>query len=713
MRCRAIPSKAPASRSAARSGWTPGRYTATAHTDHGYGRSEGSTLVGLGQTVDGLVVKLHAAVRVEGKVVISTTKQGCEEPDVSLSDGKKGRWTSVRSEPDGRVWAEGVLPGKYTVEVECEGYRSKEKYEPIVVADKDVTGLVWEVDAGAKVTGRVLAKAGTPVEGASVSARTVGGEARMKGAWGNDRSLPDGTYTLDGLRPGTYKLEVSTDKAVAPKDGYKVEVADGATVQKDLVLEETGSIKGTVVDGEGKPVSSISAMARSLAGQTQWRDNDNKTDENGTFTIDGLRPGDYRVMAQRSWMSQLRKPGTTDDAEQGERVTVRANQTATVRIVIESQAGVITGTVKDSSGFPVADAFLSAARESDAAGASKTTVQQTRWSWDDKPVLTATDGTFTLTKLSPGMYTVRAYRKGGGEAVAEHVAIGGTATLQIKPTGSIAGTVKTASGAPEEMSVVLRDLVSGFSRRESFFRTDGRFSLPDLPKGKFQLTASAEGGSAQVDLELGEGEQKTNVAVVLAALVTITGRVVEQGTTKPVAALRMMARPALGGGGFSFSDGDDRDHITDEQGRFTIKNAPSGKLWIRGMPRDWNDSDYAMLATVREVSGTGTVDLGDIAVLKKRVKQNDPVGKLGLRFAEGAPDTPPDKRTLEISWIDPTGPAAKTELVVGDVITTVDGVDVSGANSASYGTMIRAAPGTKLSFGTKRGTTVIVVLAPP
>ena len=47
------------------------------------------------------------------------------------------------------------------------------------------------------------------------------------------------------------------------------------------------------------------------------------------------------------------------------------------------------------------------------------------------------------------------------------------------------------------------------------------------------------------------------------------------------------------------------------------------------------------------------------------------------------------------------------------MITTVDGVDVNGANSANYGTLTRAAPGTKLSFGTKRGTTVIVVLAPP
>src|SRR5690606_31412340 len=41
----------------------PARYMITARTDHGYGHSEGSTLVGLGQHVDGVVVKLFPAVK--------------------------------------------------------------------------------------------------------------------------------------------------------------------------------------------------------------------------------------------------------------------------------------------------------------------------------------------------------------------------------------------------------------------------------------------------------------------------------------------------------------------------------------------------------------------------------------------------------------------------------------------------------------------------
>ncbi len=95
------------------------------------------------------------------------------------------------------------------------------------------------------------------------------------------------------------------------------------------------------------------------------------------------------------------------------------------------------------------------------------------------------------------------------------------------------------------------------------------------------------------------------------------------------------------------------------------------------------------------------------------MKQNDPVGKLGIRFKEPPPDEPPDKRTLVVSWIDPAGSAAKTELKVGDVITTADGVDVTGAASGNWGPITRAPPGTKISLGLGSGTTVVVVLAPP
>ena len=327
-----------------------------------------------------------------------------------------------------------------------------------------------------------------------------------------------------------------------------------------------------------------------------------------------------------------------------------------MRLVVESQSGVIRGAVVDTAGAPVVDAFVSAARESDAAGAQKSSVQQTRWSWDERPVITATDGTFSVGGLSPGNYTVRAYRKGGGEAVAEHVAIGTTAKLQIKPTGLVEGTVRRSGGMPDDVTVSVQDLTTGFRRTERFYKTDGRYIVRDVPRGHFQIRADAEGGTKQIEIDLADSETKTGVDLELEALVTITGRIVEAGTGKPVAGVYVNASRARGGGGSFSSNPDSRNQISDDAGRFTLTNAPTGKLAIRGWPKDFQDGDYAMLAAYRTVEGAGTIDVGDVTILRKRVKQGDPVGELGISFVQQPRDTPPDKRGSRSASSIPRGP---------------------------------------------------------
>lgn len=697
---------------------TPGRYTAVARTEHGYGITEGSTLVGLGQEVEGVVIKLFPAAKIVGKVMIAGDKPTvCIEGWASFRDDARDRQVWARQDPDGTLTAEGVLPGTYKVEPWCEGYQARDKYDPIVVADKDITGLEWTVDPGATIKGKVLTRRGEPIEDASVNGRTVGGAARAKSDWSGGTSERDGGYELKGLRTASYKLEVSSDRGIAPREGYTVEVTGGKTVEKDLILDDGGTLKGVVVDAQGTPVEGVSIDATPLIDSMRWWGGDDvKSDAKGAFTIDSLRPGEYRVTARRSWTDQLRKPGTNDDAKQGEKTTIVAAQTATVRLVVEAQTGIIKGTVVAPDGKPVSDAFISTARESDAAGAQDSSMQSTRgWGWGDseKPVLTALDGTFTITKLSPGKYTLRAYRKGGGEAIAEHVAVGTTTKLEIKDTGSIEGVV-TRDGAPlEEITVSVEDLKTGFERSESFFRTDGRFALKDLPAGHFHLTASAEGGKKKIELDLAHTEAKTGVTLKLEELVTLTGRIVEHATKKPVSGMRMQAAIAQGGS-FSFGWGDDdRDNISDDTGRFTIKRAPRGQLQITGMHKDFQDSDYTWVRTLRTVEGAGTVDIGDITVLKKRIKDGDPAGELGVNFVNLPNDTPPDKYRLEVSFIEPDGPAIKTDLKVGDVITSIDGINVTGGDSIHAWTLLRAPPGTKIVLGLARGASITVVLAAP
>jgi protocatechuate 3,4-dioxygenase beta subunit len=695
---------------------SPGRYNSVARSARGYGHSEGSALVGLGQHVTGVVVKLYPAFQISGRVVLPDAKRPtCKQSSLYLHSTSPDRWLGAIRDADGSLHVDGVLPGKYEVTAECTGYQSKDKYPPIEIKDKDAAGLEWDVETGSVIRGRILTKSGTPIDHASVWAQTIGGAARDKKGWSSDTSQKDGTYRLKGLKPGTFKLETDTEQGVGPKDGWKVEVKSAEVVQ-DLVLDDVGTIKGTVVDPEGKPVAGVHVEARAIEGGWNWGSSSVRSNDDGSFTLEGNRAGDYRVYAHRGeWGDELRKPGTNDDAKQGERVSVHTAQTATVRLVVEAQSGVIKGTCVDAAGKPVTDAFVSAARESDAAGNQRSSVGETRWTWDEKPVLTGTDGAFTLPRLSPGSYTVRADRKGGGEAFVEHVAIGTTAKLVFKPTGELSGTVHREGGEPQELDIQIKDEKTDFSRSEHYFRTGGHYVIKDLPAGHFTITASAEHGQKQTTVDLGDGETKTGIDIELDPLITITGRIVEVGTQKPVAGMRMSASIGKSGGGFMIGAGEDdeQENVSDDTGRFAIQSAPRGTVTLMGFPKDWSESDYGFVRTVREANGTGTIDIGDVGVVKKRVKQGDPVGELGVHWVAHADDTPLDQLEYKISFIEPHGAAAKTDLKVGDIVTTVDGIDVSGANYMNGWVAMQAPPGAKLVLGLARGVSVTVVLAPP
>lgn len=694
----------------------PGRYTVFARGEQGYGRSDGSSLVGLGQHVDGVVVKLHPGFRVSGRVM-KPDKTVCAKGWLALEEKERNWSVSARREPDGTLVAHGVLPGTYSVSVGCQDFDSRDKYEPITIVDKNIDDRTWEVDAGATLRGRVLTKSGAPIESASIWGRSTGGEARSQQNWLSDTSGADGAFEMKGVRAGAYTLEVGADKGVAPEDGWPVDVKAGGVTEKDLVLDDGGSIKGLVVDVDGKPVRGVTIQAFPIAGSMRFFGNEApvRTNEDGSFQIDDLRPGAYRVYATMgTWSNDLRKPGTTDDDKQGEKATVAANQVATVKLVVEAPTGAIKGTVVDSAGAPVSDAFVVAARESDAAGANGSSIEATRWSWDQRPVLTGTDGTFTVTKLARGNYTIRAHRKGGGEAVAEHVAVGSTTKLQIKATGTISGFAKRDGGAPEELTLAISDPKTGFSRDEKYFRTGGAFTVRDLPAGTFTIKASAEGGEKQVTVTLGEGEQKSGVLIELEPLVVLVGRVVDRVTKAPIPAIRMIA--SIGkDGGFSFGMNEDEEqlNITGTDGAFTIKRAPRGEITLRGFAKDWQDSEYGFIQATRTVTGTGTIDVGEISVLKKRLKKGETGGDLGLNFKEQPRGTPIDQRVYEVSFIDPKGPAVQSGIKVGDVIISVDGVDITGANAMDAWVLLNALPGTKLELGLKRGVTVSITLGPP
>ncbi len=684
----------------------PGRYKPAARADRGHGQARHSVLLGLGQTATDVVIEIHPAVQVTGRVV-AADRTPCAEGLVDLFDQKTERRAGGMIE-DGRVAIDAVLPGSYEVRVWCRGFRPEEEYPDLAVAAAPVPEQTWTVRSGGRIRGTVRSSAGAPAAQVGVTVRLQGEQRRPMDAWRWAHSDADGAFEVAGLHPGSYKVGLESSEPAAG-GSQVVTVADGGESTVELVVAEGGSLAGEVVDERGRPVAGAGVQAMSTT--IPWSgDHGAQTADDGTFAIGRLRPGPHRVVAHRpgGW-EQLRAPGQSDDEAEGEKVTVVAGQTARVRMVVESPSGVIRGRVVDGQGAPITDAFVDAARQSESATAAEGQARHAiRWSWSRDPALTDTDGAFTLDKLTPGTYTVRAFRRGGGEALAEGVAVGGSVTLTIRRTGSVSGTARAGGGPPETLTVALRDRKTGFARSETFFRTGGQFAMRDLPAGSFEVAVRAAEGNGRAEVVLAEGQDLTGVTVALEASATLTGRVVSLSDGSPIPGCLIHVEGLQGAsGGRTFTD---KNPMSGADGRFEVKNAPAGRVEVTAFPLD-QESGHFMGRRRVTVEGGRMNDIGDLRVPRRRLKASEPRGDIGFELKQTPPDADPDKETLTVALVRPDGPAAGSGLRPGDVIVSVDGVEVRG-DLTLYWSMTTVPPGTALTLGLESGASARITAGP-
>ena len=700
-------------------GLEPGIYKPKATTDHGFAEIAEAVHLGLGETSEMVELRLHAMALIEGQVVVTGAEPTpCEDGWVVLR-GKSGqRYRSATENGEGQVRLRGVMPGTYRVQVGCESTVPAQTYPELVVGQEDQLDLVWEVETGLAIRGLVVDEGGAPVEGVYLIARMVvsGDQARdQQQTSAGDGSNEDGSFEIDGLLAGSYELSTQAWNAARPGPTEPLELELGSADLDGVRVEmpTSGSVRGRIIDARGQPIVA-SLIATSVEGRGQSR---TRSGDDGRFEFEHVRPGKTRVTAAEDggWGSVvMRKPGTTDDDLQGEVVEVLANQAAEVELVVESRGGTIRGRVVDATSAPVPDAFIDVERMPDAAGRSESSARRSvRWSWGQQPVLTDEDGSFVLDELPEGQFILRAHRKGGGEALAEHVALGASVELVIADTGELAGTVMVAGGEPPELFTLdLREVDSGFRQSERFFRTEGAWRLTGLPAGRYEITVSAEGGAVEAEAELGVDEVREGILLTLQPRLTLEGRLVDLDSGEPVAGLSVM----VGGKSFNFGTGDpERANISDSSGRFTVSEAPSGQVWFTAYAMGaGSKSPYAGLFKQMNLPAEPLVqDLGDIPVPRRRLGPTDKPGDLGLTLEEfDFMDAQADTR-LVVAFVRPGGPAQEAGLDAGDEIVKCDGHAVGGLDAGRWYTLSRVVAGTELALTLADGRELTLVVGPP
>ena len=110
--------------------------------------------------------------------------------------------------------------------------------------------ITLDFKRGQEVRGTVVSTDGLEVANAVLTIESIGQfppEAKFE--WTSDMA---GTFEIGGLEPGDYNIQVALP--YVPTESFKIQLTDGADVQKDLELNDAYFVKGQVVDHDGKAV---------------------------------------------------------------------------------------------------------------------------------------------------------------------------------------------------------------------------------------------------------------------------------------------------------------------------------------------------------------------------------------------------------------------------------------------------------------------------
>jgi len=132
----------------------------------------------------------------------------------------------------------------------------------------------------ALVSGSVNDRAGKPV--------AKGTAVLWKDGRGSQHPFNDGRYTIAVSKAGKYRIDVKGPGFA--KGSHELQIDEGKVYRKDFTLASGGVIRGRVVDSGGKVLQE---------GDVFYRDGNTSfgvpLDTDGTYRIEGLLPGQYKV----------------------------------------------------------------------------------------------------------------------------------------------------------------------------------------------------------------------------------------------------------------------------------------------------------------------------------------------------------------------------------------------------------------------------------
>jgi hypothetical protein len=297
---------------------------------------------------------------------------------------------------DGAFTVTGLETGAYEVAAEHPDF-SPSRVRVEIPADRDPADLVVELSKGGTLTGTVRD-----------SRRQPQADARMvvyQGMGPDPRSVttgPDGTYVLERLAPGSYRvMRIPGERALLMGSASKTAVVrEGETTVLDFDDAPKVLARGRVLRGS-EPLPGVTLFFSHSDSANLGDSRSGQADGEGRYEVGLDRGGRYRVSVQDGGLGRFRGRRTIA-------VEVPEQAEASVDVVLSVNA--LAGWVSSSEGTPVTGAVVTARAEAaDATPGSTVTATS------------EADGSFRLDGLDPGKYQVslraQGYRSPEAQAV--------------------------------------------------------------------------------------------------------------------------------------------------------------------------------------------------------------------------------------------------------------------------------------------------------
>ena len=256
-----------------------------------------------------------------------------------------------------------------------------------------------------RVSGRVLDAEGTPVSGANVDLRS------SKNYLGRTSTDNQGNFVSRRVPPGVYNLQAAKANAGKPNSIARQEIQVGdkdiadleLTVQPQIPMVIRGRV---VIDGtsdqfaERRPMIALMHIADVFLGGSPLTAYSALVEPDGTFVLDGVQPGVFRLQASRlpeNFYLRSARMGRDDVFEKEINLLERAADT--LEVTIAGDAGLVEGVATDDNRRPTPGAQVVLVPATD----NRSRFDLFRTATTDQT------GRFTIENVIPGEYKLFAW----------------------------------------------------------------------------------------------------------------------------------------------------------------------------------------------------------------------------------------------------------------------------------------------------------------